>query len=135
VKKRIVIGVVILGILLSPWIISVSWLAGGSLFGKFDSWRYRPTQEFRSTDWKQPNYKYRYSVLDFVVGKIVTNGMSQTAVSDVLGKPDAITDKRAWQYEAKRPGFHLIDFSGGGLLVEFDDKDFVVRVFKNTWVD
>jgi hypothetical protein len=134
-KKRLVIGLVVLGILLLPWIIGATWLVGGAIFGEIDTWRYRPTREFRTADWKQPDYKYRYAILDYAAGNIVTNGMSQAAVMDILGKPDIVTEKRAWQYEAKRPGFYIIDFSGGGLLVEFDERDCVSRVSKNFWVD
>lgn len=134
--KRVVIGaIIVVAILVSPWILATAWMAGNTAIGNLDKWRYRPTSEFRPADWKQPNLKYRYSVLDYVASQVVTNGMLRTNVMLVLGKPDHVTEKSAWQFETRRPGFYLIDFSGGGLLVEFDAQDRVVKVSKNLWVD
>ena len=135
-KRRIVIiAAVVVGLLASPWILGAAWMAGGTVYGKIDQWRYQRTAEFRDADWKRPNRKYRYAVLDHVAAKVVSAGMKEEEVERLLGKPDSVSEKKGWQYETKRRGWYFIDFSGGGLLVEFDSQRRVVRVSKNLWVD
>jgi hypothetical protein len=135
-KKVILIFIaVVLGGFLAQWILGFVLIAGGSVYGQFDQWRYKPTEEFRESDWKRPDLKYRYSVLDHVAAKVVAVGMKREDVERVLGKPNSITQKGEWQYETQRPGWYFIDFSGGGLLVEFDAQGRVSRVSKNLWVD
>ena len=134
-RRAIIVAVAVIGLIASPWILGAVWIAGGTVYGKIDQWRYRPTAEFRDTDWKRPNKKYRYAVLDHVVAKVALVGMQEEEVERLLGKPDSLTQKKEWQYETKRPGWYFIDFSGGGLLVEFDSHHRVIRVSTNLWVD
>lgn len=61
--------------------------------------------------------------------------MTESEIEVILGKPDSITEKKEWQYETKRPGWHFIDFSGGGLLIEFGSDRKAYRISKNLWVD
>ena len=49
--------------------------------------------------------------------------------------PDLELEDGAWQYDTRRPGWRLIDFSGGGLLVTFTDSDDVKGIVNNTWID
>lgn len=135
-KRRplIICGIVAL-VVLSPWILGGLWLVAGSVYGKIDLWRYQPTNNFRSADWKRPNLKYRHSVLDYTAANVVSIGMTEPEIEVILGKPDSITEKKEWQYETKRPGWHFIDFSGGGLLIEFSPDQKASRISKNLWVD
>ncbi len=134
-RRAVIAGIVIVAVLFSPWILAGLWVAGGTVYGKIDQWRYGRTEEFRVADWKRPNLKYRYAVLDHVVDKVVSVGMKEEEVERLLGRPDFVIEKKEWQYETKRPGWHFIDFSGGGLLIEFDPQRSVSRVSKNLWVD
>lgn len=111
------------------------YIGGATIYGKIDVIRYAPTTEFTSGRWQKPNRKYRYAVLDTVATRIITNGMQERSVSEVLGKPDMIDTNGNWQYETRRPGWRLIDFSGGGLLIEFDSERHVNKASINTWVD
>ena len=111
------------------------WITGGSIYGQIDIRHYQPTTDFREADWKRPDLKYRYAVLDHVAAKVISAGMKEEEVVGLLGKPDSTADKNTWQYETKRPGWYFIDFSGGGLLVEFDPQRRVVSVTKNIWAD
>lgn len=61
--------------------------------------------------------------------------MTEPEIEGILGKPDWTTKKKEWQYETKRPGWHFIDFSGGGLLMEFGPDRKTSRISKNLWVD
>jgi hypothetical protein len=105
------------------------------MLGWIDEWRHRPTADFRETDWKRPDRKYRYAVLDHVAAKIVTVFMSESEVVTLLGKPDAVTAEKKWQYETQRPGCQFIDFSGGGLLLAFNQQGKVAEISKNLWTD
>ena len=111
------------------------YMGGATVYGKVDKIRYAPTAEFTSSRWQKPDRKYRYAVLDTVATRIITNGMQDTAVVELLGKPDLVDTNSNWQYETKRPGWHFIDFSGGGLLVEFDSNRLVQKATVNTWID
>jgi len=134
-RRPIIIAAIAIGLIGSPWILGVIWVAGASTYGKIDEWRYNRTTEFRDSTWKLPDKKYRYAVLDYVAEKVVLAGMKEEEVERLLGKPDHLTPQKGWQYETKRPGWHFIDFSGGGLLIEFDSQRSVARVSKNLWVD
>lgn len=134
-RRAIIIAAIIIGLIASPWILAIAWIAGGSVYGRIDQWRYRPTTEFRAPDWKSPNQKYRYAVLDYVATQVVVPGMTADEVGRLLGPPDSRTAKNEWQYETKRPGWRVIDFSGGGLLIEFDARHRVTKVSKNFWLD
>jgi hypothetical protein len=133
-RRGIIIAAIVMAIFASPWILGAMWIAGCSIFGIIDEWRYSPTTHFQATDWKNPDKKYRYAVLDHVAAKVIVAGMKEEDVEELLGRPDSLT-KNAWQYETKRPGWHFIDFSGGGLLIEFDSSHRVVKISKNLWVD
>lgn len=135
--KRRSITIVVSGLVLlaSPWILAVLWLGGGTVYGQVEKWYFSPTDRFSAAEWQRPNMKYRYAVLDYVATKVVHSGMTMTEVERLLGTPDFVTDKGEWQYETKRPGWHFIDFSGGGLLIEFDADQLVVKVSQNLWVD
>ncbi len=61
--------------------------------------------------------------------------MTEPEIEGILGKPDWTTKKKEWQYETKRPGWQFIDFSGGGLLMEFGPDRKTSRISKNLWVD
>jgi len=56
-------------------------------------------------------------------------------VEVLLGKPDWITGEGGWQYESRRPGWRVIDFNGGGLLIGFDAAHRIAEISKNTWED
>ena len=111
------------------------YIGGATLYGKADKIRYASTTEFTSSRWQKPDRKYRYAVLNAVATRIITNGMRDAAVVELLGKPDMVDTNSNWQYETKRPGWRFIDFSGGGLLVEFDTNRIVHKAMVNTWVD
>jgi len=134
-RRGIIIAVIVIGLIASPWILGAMWIAGCSIYGKIDELRYSPTAQFQATDWKSPDKKYRYSVLDYVPAKVIIAGMKEEAVEGLLGRPDSLTEKNEWQYETARPGWHFIDFSGGGLLIEFDSHHRVAKISKNLWVD
>jgi len=113
-RRGIIIAVIVIGLIASPWILCAMWLAGCSVYGKVDEWRYSPTTQFQSTDWKRPDKKYRYAVLDYVATKVIISGMKEEAVEGFLGSPDSLTEKKEWQYETARPGWRFLDFNGGG---------------------
>ena len=134
-KKGIKIGLIVLAGITSPWWLFAIYLGWGTLIGHIDRVRYAPTTNFESARWQKPERKYRYAVLDTVVKTVVTQGITKAAVIESLGKPDRIDTNNNWQYEAQRPGFRLIDFSGGGVQVHFGTNDVVQSVQNNTWID
>jgi hypothetical protein len=134
-NKWIKIALVVLLIVTAPWWLMAIYMGGATVYGRVDKIRYAPTAEFTSSRWQKPDRKYRYAVLDTVATRIITNGMQGTAVVELLGKPDLVDTNSNWQYETKRPGWHFIDFSGGGLLVEFDSNRLVQKATVNTWID
>jgi hypothetical protein len=134
-KRGIKIGLVALAGITSPWWLFALYLGWGALVGRIDKVRYAPTTVFEAARWQKPDRKYRYAVLDFVAKSIVTQGMAKVTVRELLGKPDMTDTNGNWQYEAQRPGFRLIDFSGGGIQVLFDTNDLVQGTRDNTWVD
>ena len=134
-KKRIKIGLVILAVITSPWWLCALYLGIATLWGKIDEARYAPTTHFDAARWQKPNRKYRYAVLDTVAKTVIAQGMTEVRVGQLLGKPDMTDTNQNWQYESRRPGFRLIDFSGGGLLLHFDTNGMVKNVRINTWID
>lgn len=134
-KKMAIIGLLVLAVVTSPWWLFALYLGGASLWGRIDEAHYRPTTNFDAARWQKPERKYRYAVLDSVAKAVVTQGMAETNVRALLGKPDMIDTNANWQYEARRPGWRLIDFSGGGLLVHFGTNRTVQKVEINTWID
>jgi hypothetical protein len=134
-KPWIKISLVAILVLSAPYWLMAIFIGGASIYGKVDKVRYAPTTEFTSDRWQKPNRKYRFSVLDKVATQIVTNGMAEASVSHILGKPDIIDTNGNWQFETQRPGWRFIDFSGGGLLIEFDSERRVQHVSINTWID
>jgi hypothetical protein len=129
------IAVGILVALTAPWWLMAGYIGARSVYGRIDEYRYRPTSQFEATRWKSHDMKYRYSVLETVAKRIVSPGMTDRAVALVLGQPDQIDKSGDWQYETIRPGWRLIDFSGGGILVQFDEKRTVRGAQVNTWID
>ncbi|MEI6084314.1 MAG: hypothetical protein WCS70_08440 [Verrucomicrobiota bacterium] len=119
----------------SPFWLMALFIGGNSLLGKLDEIHYSRTTRFDNDRWKSPNKKYRYAVLDGVVSKVVTGGMTEAQVMELLGKPDVTDANNNWQYETKRPGWRFIDFSGGGLLIHFNTNRVVERAEINTWLD
>ena len=97
----------------SYWIFGFVYIGGGIIYRKIDTWRYQPTKQFIESKWKRPNYKYRFAVLDYVVNKKLFEGMGKQELLDLLGPPDLELEDGAWQYDTRRPGWRLIDFSGG----------------------
>ncbi len=77
-KKRVtIIAAIVAGVIALPWILGILWIAGRSFCGKIDEWRYSPTAQFQANDWKRPNKKYRYAVLDDVAAKVIISGMKE----------------------------------------------------------
>jgi len=134
-KKRIIIGLVILAVITSPWWLLALYVGGATLWGRVDDARYAPTTHFDATRWQKPDRKYRYAVLDAAAKNVLTQGMTEVRVKQLLGKPDMTDTNQNWQYEARRPGWRLIDFSDGGILVHFDINRVVKDVQINTWID
>ena len=134
-RNRIIIGLAILAAVTSPWWLFALWLGGATLWGRVDEYRYAPTAHFDAARWQRPDRKYRHAVLDAVAKNIVTQGMADSSVRRLLGKPDMTDTNGYWQYEARRPGWHFIDFSGGGFLIQFQTNGLVKDVQINTWVD
>ena len=135
-KKKTKIWIfVIIVTLTSPWWVIWSYLGSMTIYGKIDEIVYKPTTQFDSQRWKAKNLKYRYSVLGTVSQIVITQGIPEDSVRQLLGSPDSIDGKGSWQYETKRPGWRLIDFSGGGLLIEFDNERIVRSATNNTWID
>ena len=134
-KKRTIIGLIILAVVTSPWWLGAIFIGGSALRGRIDEGIYQPTTKFDSAKWQEPNRKYRYAVLDTVAKKIITTSMTKTEVERLLGQPDSIGTNNVWQYETKRPGWRLIDFSGGGVAVCFTTNQLVEKTEINTWID
>ena len=61
--------------------------------------------------------------------------MSSGEVSKLLGEPDKNIEGNKWQYDALRPGWRLITFEGGGLLVSFDKSGNISAIENNYWID
>jgi len=136
VKNKIYISVAAaITVFAMPYVLVLLWMGGNTVNGKIDLWRYHPTQEFKVTDWKRPNLKYRYAVLDHVVNIIVEKEMSKDALEQLLGKPDRIEKDGSWQYDTEKPGWQFMGWSGGGLNVIFDQDEKVSKASNNTWVD
>ncbi len=134
-KRRTIIGLVALAAVTSPWWLFALYLGGASLWGRVDEAHYRPMTKFDAARWQKPERKYRYAVLACVAKNVVTQGMAEANVKALLGKPDMTDTNANWQYEARRPGWRPIDFSGGGILVHFDTNGTVQKVEINTWID
>ena len=112
-----------------------TYLGSMKIYGIIDEKVYKPTTQFDSQRWKAKNLKYRYSVLGTVSKVVISQGISEDSVRQLLGAPDSVDGKGSWQYETRRPGWRLIDFSGGGLLIEYDNKRMVRNATNNTWTD
>ena len=108
--------------------------AGFTAYGEFDAWRYRAPDAFSEERWKS-NKKYRWSSIDLVIEKKLEEKMKKEELVALLGKPDKILPEGQMLYEATRPGFHLIDFSGGGLLIELTPEGLLESSSNTTWVD
>jgi hypothetical protein len=62
------------------------------------------------------------------------NHQEPEKVREFLGEPDSIED-RIWHYETERPGWRLIDFSGGGVAVYYDEYNRVKKLKDTRWID
>ncbi len=131
-KRSLIIGLAILCALAS---IPIGLVGVASIASNVDEYRFRPTTEFNSVRWKAGDLKYRFSVVDTVVGRIVLPGMKEPDVIKVLGSPDAVDTTGLSSYHAKRPGIRFINFSGGGIRVDYDPTGAVIRVSDTRWVD
>ena len=87
-RRAVIIAAIVVGLFASSYIIGALWFGGSTVFGKIDQRRYSSTTDFRPGDWKRPNLKYRYAVLDFVATNVVVGGMSRARVEQILGKPE-----------------------------------------------
>ena len=112
-------------LLLSPWLLGGLAILSLSTYGRIDKWRNQTTSEFSQARWKKPDLKYRYSVLQEVIRQQIKPGMTPTDVKSRLGEPDAYVNG-GWQYEARQPGWQLIDWEDGGLLISFSEQNVVV---------
>ena len=127
----ITLGMIAMAVLAWPWI----WIFGNIAYGKVDEWRYARTESFNPQRWRRPNLKYRYAVMTEVKENRIKPGMDQAAVRELLGPPDSVGADGGWQYDTRRPGWRLIDFSGGGILVRFTTDGKVSEAVDNRWVD
>jgi len=106
---------------------------GLNAYSRIDEWLYRQSSEFSPARWKKPDLKYRYSALQEVIDHQIRPGMSAIDVTTRLGEPDSFADG-GWQYEARRPGWHFIDWQGGGLVIRFTENKVVIAE-RNHWTD
>ena len=134
-KKWAKIAIVIFIALTSPWWLTAGCLGVSMIYGEIDEYIYSPTADFDSERWKEGVSKYRYSVLEAVAEGIIEKGISKDNVFGLLGRPDHIDNEGNWQYESIQPGWRLIDFSGGGVLVEYDNDGKVSRSSVSIWID
>jgi len=136
-KKRIIkfVLIVIFLVVTFPWWSMMLWMSSSIIYGKIDTIIYAPQKSFNAHKWKSGHEKYRHSVLNHVVTQVITQGMSEEEVLSLLGKADYVSKEGDWQYETEFPGWRLIDWTGGGLLVHFDENRSVTRAENNTWVD
>jgi len=135
-NKRVFISVsavILLGLLCIPALPFVL-AAGITAYGQFDEWRYQEPDEFSARKWKA-NEKYRWNSIDLVIEENLQENMKREEVIRLLGSPDKTTPEGHIEYEAKRPGFHFIDFSGGGLLIHFSSDGYLKSSTNTTWVD
>jgi hypothetical protein len=104
------------------------------LYGKFDEWRYQAPSEFSERKWKSSE-KYRWVSSDLLIEEVLNEQMKKEDILEILGTPNSKTEEGHWQYDAKLPGFHFIDFSGGGLLLKFDTDNHLNSAENTTWID
>jgi hypothetical protein len=53
----------------------------------------------------------------------------------ILGEPGQVDVSNVWHYDAERPGWRFIDFTGGGVAVEFDENTVVHEVKDTRWIN
>lgn len=132
--KRLVLLAIALG-LLAPYLLMIGGMVAGRLYGWVNAKVYADKAVFSSEKWKDGNRKTRFTYVDALLAEDVLKDKSQSEVRLMLGAPDRIADGQIWVYETKRPGWRFIDFSGGGVAVEFDDNQHVKTVTDTRWVD
>jgi len=108
--------------------------AGLTAYSEFDEWRYQEPNEFSERKWKSSD-KYRWNSIDLVIEEKLREKIKREEVIAILGAPDKSTPEGHVEYDAERPGFHLIDFSGGGLLIKFTPDGYLESSTNTTWVD
>jgi len=123
----------ILFTVVSPHLIIATWFFAGSIYGRLDESLYSTTDTFLSEKWNN-NRKYRYSVLRHVIDNIATEGKTDEELLLILGKPDRKDKDGIWHYNCKRPGWRFIDFSGGGLSLQFEGN-VLTKSKDTTWID
>lgn len=110
-------------------------MGAGSVLGWIDKKIYEDKSAFSSEEWRGGNRKTRFAYIDVLLADDVLKDKTQAEVSELLGEPDWINEERIWCYETERPGWRFIDFSGGGISVEFDESLTVKEVKDTRWID
>ena len=142
-RNKIALG--ILAFVTAPYWLVGAFIGFDCLLQKLNARHYAPISTFDSARWKRNEPKYRYKALNFVATKIVTNGMAETQVMQVLGKPgstetiepgpDGTRSCNIWVYSEIGPSFSLMGVSGASLLVRFNTNRVVAEVRTATWRD
>lgn len=132
-KLIILAAAIVLGLLSIPALPIIAF-TGLSVYGEFDEWRHQTPEKFSERKWNS-SLKYRWISIDLLIEEHLRDGMSKEEVVGLLGEPNNTTPEGSFEYEARRPGFHFIDFSGGGLLVEFTPHGYLESATNTTWVD
>lgn len=134
-RNLIALFVVIILTVSSPWWTMAFYMLGSSVYGKIEEKIYAPSHDFNSERWKSGHKKYRHSVLNHVATEVIKPNMSELEVANLLGNPDSVTKDKNWQYDTDIPGWRLIDWTGGGLIIHFDEGRQVKRAEINSWID
>ena len=125
----------ILGLLAAiPWLLTIAYIGSASVYGLVDEMIHKDKVTFSSPEWKEGNKKTRFAYVDALLASKLIEDKSPEEVRELLGEPDTI-EETAWSYETKRPGWRLIDFSGGGVAVHFDAQGRVKEVKDTRWID
>ncbi len=103
-------------------------------YGEFDEWRHQEPEEFSERKWKS-NKKYRWVSVDLLIEEQLNQKMKKEEVIALLGQPDETTLEGHFEYDADRPGWQIIDFSGGGLLLKFTPQGYLESSINTTWID
>jgi hypothetical protein len=94
-----------------------------------DPFLYPKTTTFHAEKWKEPDLKYRYSVIEQLPRTIATNGMTKTQLSELLGIPDTTNDLGNWRYRTKRTGWSFLSTE---VWILFSPDNLVTNVFAYT---
>lgn len=133
-RKRLITTGCLLMVLLSVLALSMILFFGMPIYGKFDEWRHQTPTEFSERKWKSSD-KYRWVSVELLINELSQQKLNKEELVQRLGHPDSKTAEGHWEYEAKRPGWSFIDFSGGGLLLKFDSDNYLESATNSTWID